>query len=46
MAARSVQQIAAQNRGDPLAQSFMIDEVDGVFVTSSDAFYYSNNIYF
>ena len=28
-----------QPRGDPLAQSFMIDEADGLFITSLDAFF-------
>ncbi len=27
------------NGGDPLAQSFMVDEEDGVFVTTIDAFF-------
>ena len=28
-----------QERGDPLAQSFIVDEEDGLFITSVDAFF-------
>ena len=27
------------NNGDPLAQSFMVDVEDGIFITSLDAFF-------
>ena len=28
-----------KTRGDPLAQSFIVDEEDGIFITSLDAFF-------